>query len=159
MAADGTERHLITIEHGEYPDWSPDGTQLVYASPSGSGSGSQSGRYDLFVIGFDGAAPRDPMRIVDDPDTDFFPAWSPNGEWIAFHRLDAGVFVVRPDGTDERRVSPDRDAGDPVWAPDGRLGWNGPDGFALTDLDACTTTRVPDLQVGMFPSWIPPVSR
>ena len=61
--------------------------------------------------------------------------------------------MVRPDGTDEQRVSPSDEAGGPVWAPDGRLGWSGPAGFSLTDLDTCTTVRPPDLAVGMFPSW------
>jgi TolB protein len=151
MAPDGTDRRLVTDGHGEYPDWSPDGALLVFAAP---GAG---GRYDLYVVEASGG---EPVRITDDPDTEFFPAWSPRGDWIAFHRLDAGVFVVRPDGTDERRVSPDADAGDPVWAPDGRLGWSGPDGFSVTDLTSCTTVRAPDLQVGRFPSWSePPASR
>jgi hypothetical protein len=49
------------------------------------------------------------------------PRWSPDGKWIAFspdRSYGAGVFIVRPDGTDERRLTPT--GGWPIWWPDGR---------------------------------------
>lgn len=144
MAADGTDQRLITSGHGEYPDWSPDGTRLVFAAPGTTGA------YDIFVAPVDGG---EPTAIVTTPGTDFFPAWSPDGRWIAFHRLEAGVFVINPSGSSETQISPDADAGGPVWAPDGRLGWSGPSGFLVTDVDRCVSVRLADVDVELFPSW------
>jgi len=144
MAADGTDQRLVTSGHGEYPDWSPDGTQLVFAAPGAAGA------YDIFVVPVEGG---EPTSIVTTPGTDFFPAWSPDGRWIAFHRLEAGVFVIRPDGSSETRISPNADAGGPVWAPDGRLGWSGPSGFLVTDVDRCESVKLSDVDVEQFPSW------
>jgi WD40-like Beta Propeller Repeat len=149
MAADGSDRRLVTSGHGEYPDWSPDGSQLVYAAPGTDGA------YDVFVIDAGGG---EPEPIVTSGGTDFFPAWSPDGRWIAFHRLEAGVFIVRPDGSQEKRISPDADAGGPVWAPDGRLGWSGESGLRVTDVDDCVTIALPQIDVGLFPSWVRPAS-
>ena len=46
------------------------------------------------------------------------PAWSPEGDRLAYPRPD-GVYVVRPDGSGLVRVSP-RQTGELVWSPDGR---------------------------------------
>jgi TolB protein len=49
------------------------------------------------------------------------PRWSPDGSWIAFspnRGHSAGIFVIRADGTGERRLT--QTGGWPVWWPDGR---------------------------------------
>ena len=63
------------------------------------------------------------------------PAWSPDGAWIAYHSqvdayrglgepgmgLEMEILGIRPDGTDDRRITAD-DVEDsfPAWSPDGR---------------------------------------
>jgi dipeptidyl aminopeptidase/acylaminoacyl peptidase len=98
------------------PRWSPDGSELVVADPTG-----------VVVMQPDGSDP----RLVATPG--FNPAWSPDGRNIAFHRtvdpseyfLDrpctVRTWVVGADGTNERRLEA---LGDgclpaPLWSPDG----------------------------------------
>jgi len=56
------------------------------------------------------------------------PAWSPDGEMIAFAGVDRGdpagfkadVYVARADGSEQRRVTTSEDAFSPLWFPDGQ---------------------------------------
>jgi Tol biopolymer transport system component len=47
------------------------------------------------------------------------PAFSPDGRKLAFSRLGEGLFIVRPDGTGLRRLTPGADDRYPAWSPDG----------------------------------------
>jgi TolB protein len=56
--------------------------------------------------------------------TDNFPAWSPNGDLIAFTRFsedDYDIYTIRPDGTGLKRptTTPGNDAHE-IWSPDGK---------------------------------------
>lgn len=77
--------------------------------------------------------------LHDSPEGSFRPAWSPDGEWIAFasdrdtdwyghsdghgweHTQELGIWVMRADGSDQRRVMHQKDwtYGSPKWSPDG----------------------------------------
>jgi Tol biopolymer transport system component len=133
MTPDGTDLRRVTSGHGEYPDWSPDGSRIVYAAPR---AGS-SGRYDLWTI--DAAGREAPQRVTSEGTSEFAPAWSPDGEWIAYQR-DMGarweLWIVRPDGSGSQRVSPDGEDGVwAAWSPDGLLAWSGTQGLTFVDLD------------------------
>jgi Tol biopolymer transport system component len=93
--------------------WSPDGKQLVFGA--GSGQPDQPD-HKLYVVSADGSDLR-PITTGDQNDMD--PDWSPDGEWIAFHR-DGGLWIVRPDGSDLRRLleGPDTFFAGMAWSPD-----------------------------------------
>jgi TolB protein len=112
---------------------SPDGKTLAFVS-------SRDGQADIWVLDL---AARTSRNVTSHPGGDFRPAWSPDGKWIAFSSDRAplraacpnttapgpapfvtpqylGVYVVRPDGSDLRRISASTEiAGTPHWSPDG----------------------------------------
>lgn len=107
-------------EFGSF-SWSPDGSRLVYASDGIVGG-------DLYSLRADGG---ELGRLTSDGGNDN-PAWSPNGERIAYvhtervrlpsglFRLDAEISLVSAAGGDRRRLT--NDAGQkyaPQWSPDG----------------------------------------
>ena len=83
VRTDGSGRtaplHDLGTGHQTNPDWSPDGSQLVFVMSDGE-------RDDLWVADADGGNPRllldcaGPCRWLDDPD------WSPDGRQILYSR-------------------------------------------------------------------------
>ncbi|BDG60077.1 hypothetical protein [Caldinitratiruptor microaerophilus] len=103
-----------------FPDWSPDGTQIVFM---------RDGR--TWVMAADGSSARPLAAGRDTWDTQ--PSWSPDGRWIALIRhpqdgkSDHGQLVrMRADGTGEQVLV---EAGEPL----GYLAWHpGGEGIAFT---------------------------
>ena len=105
----GTGRRQLTHVGKKHaagaPDWSADGTKIVYAS-------NQTGDYRIWVMNADGSGQR---RLTNDPGfMDLQPAWSPNGRNIVFSRCteqpggsgcDLEVMTAR--GTGMRRLADD----------------------------------------------------
>lgn len=99
-----------------FPDWSPDGKQLVFARHSASD------KHTRIAIGNinDGS-----IRYVTPDDTDaFFPSYSPDGKMIAFcdpHGEDgAQLAVISVDGSNKRRLITLGDIEAASWSPDAR---------------------------------------
>ncbi len=93
------------------PALSPDGRQLLYVADDG-------GDEDIFLQRVGG---ENPINLTADfDDDDFQPAFSPDGERVAFcsRREGGGIFLMGATGEAPTRVS---DQGfDPTWSPDGR---------------------------------------
>ncbi len=92
-------------------DWSSDGRRLVYASPGVMGGTNVLQILDLETRQSSALTPGDA------------PAWSPDGNWITFHRRNASLHIIRPDGSDLRTLGR-------MELPVGFSGWIGfPPGF------------------------------
>lgn len=79
--ADGANTVRLTNNDSvdDMPSWSPNGRYILYRS-------KQDGSSDLMTMWGDGSHV---TNIVQDPhdsfNDEFFPRWSPNGDWIAFY--------------------------------------------------------------------------
>ena len=129
MNSNRTGLHRVLLEKSERSgmwtiqdlSWSPDGTSLVYGKsfqPGGCSGGSVEVQR-IFTISVAGTGERQITAGVL-ADRDMQPAWSPDGQWVAFHHepMDRGLYVMKPDGS-SRRLLDNRGAGYPDWSPDG----------------------------------------
>jgi Tol biopolymer transport system component len=103
------------------PSWAPDGQWLVVSvGVKQALSWGEADIGDLFILDVRGGQIR---RLTDHPYNDLYPAWSPDGQWIAFVRFNpdipgcypvpqietinklcnqASLYLIRPDGSDLR---------------------------------------------------------
>jgi len=93
-----------TLPGGSDPDWSPDGTELVYVAMQTDVERGTSDPIDIKARNSDGSGA--PRTIVGGPE-DRSPAWSPDGSKVVFHRTTAGaagLWVVGADGSNPTRI-------------------------------------------------------
>ncbi|MCL4207257.1 MAG: PD40 domain-containing protein, partial [Pirellulaceae bacterium] len=96
------------------PDWSPNGSLLVYGRNPVSG-----GSEDIFTVQPDGFGL---TQLTSGPEREFDPAWSPDGSKIAFTSFDPNTYstviqVMNADGTGP--FVPIASGFQAVWSPDG----------------------------------------
>ena len=181
MSEDGSRRQRVfrkLLSGVSYypPAWSPDGKSLAVAVVRGNRPYYSIMHSVLLTIGAEGSDAREfaETRGIQGP-----PAWSPDGEYLAFaigeaksfgsnlqddediEKLPSGIYVMRTDGTDLRQVA-DGLVGAPAWSPDGSeillvsggVYVVGPDGSDLRELGPGARTIAPHLAV-----WSPDGSR
>ena len=124
MAIDGSGLTRLTDAPGwdGAPAWSPDTSQIVFASDRAGGPA-------IYVMNADGSNPR---PLTDPSNASLTPSWSPDGRQIAFastqgdetageQGIDAGfeIWVMNADGSDLRRITSDPTAQSlyPSWGP------------------------------------------
>jgi serine/threonine protein kinase len=121
MNVDGTDvRQLTQMGDGAcQPAWSPDGSQLAFASPCRTNREQYPGA-SVWLINVDGSNLK-PLATA--PGGDFDPAWSPGGSRIAFTSLENGwpqIFVMNAEGGERTLLSQgSAHETDPSWSPSG----------------------------------------
>jgi serine/threonine protein kinase/Tol biopolymer transport system component len=136
--SDGTNLQQITTIPGGacQPDWSPDGLHIVFISPCQAQQNDSPDNYSpdnykearLYIINFDGTGL---AAIPSLQNGNFDPAWSPDGNRIAFASLTSGpaqIYVINlVDNVVTPLTQPSTDirmpdwSRQPAWSPDGKL--------------------------------------
>ena len=101
----------------DFPSFSPDGKQIAY---SWDKEGEDGGGIYVRLVGA-GTALR--LTIPPQNASDFSPAWSPDGQWVAFWRHlppHSGIYVVSSLGGPARRITAANWCGGLDWLPDGQ---------------------------------------
>jgi TolB protein len=103
------------------PAWAPDGRHIAFHSITVPGRPYNI--WKLYVEGTRFSFQWDPVQLTDDPAGAFAPAWSPDGQQIAFHSYRDGngnIYLMDTDGANQRRITdhPANDT-DPAFSPDG----------------------------------------
>ena len=115
-----TARTQITAEESQFPDWSPDGSRIVYCAVAGvteinpDGTGRRVLRSGMPSRGADPTCGR--------------ASWSPDGRLIVFDQGAGEIWVMNADGSNPRLLlNGASGTGQPVWSPDGtRIAFTSP---------------------------------
>jgi len=116
MNEDGSDlkKLLDSEEHGYqhfgYPDWSPDGTQIVFSALKPP--------WEILIANADGSG----LHTIDGTTGGMYPDWSPDGKKIAFSVWNGSsdIYTINIVGTDlQKIITSDANEIDPGWSPDG----------------------------------------
>jgi Tol biopolymer transport system component/DNA-binding winged helix-turn-helix (wHTH) protein len=169
MDADGGNQVRLTRNNAldSTAAWSPDGSLIAFASNRDTGPPYNPYNLDIYVMNADGSNVR---RIVDDPEYDVGPQWSPDGRKILFISGRTGnfdVYEMNADGTGQRNLTADNDKPDgaPVWSLDGNSiafarRVDGKNQIFVMDADGRNVKRVThDAANNELPCWSPDGSK
>ena len=126
MNGDGSGQRWLTLSAAGRPAWSPDGGRIAFETLRHAGSRACSDNspspdacnWEIYVMNANGSGQR---RLTRSPGLDRYPAWSPDGRKLLFHRqrsTGGALWIMNADGSGQRRLA----AGfwPRTWSPDGR---------------------------------------
>ena len=160
IAPDGTNHTQLTHAGWDKfdPQWSPDGTRILYADPGWGVDG------DVFVMNADGTGSR---LVTEDGHN---PAWSPDGSSVYYTRFRPlsywarDIFVIHADGTNLATLVENAD--DPDWSPDGtRIAYTSDGQITVANADGTGARQLTDVLTHSYegsnfaPVWSPDGTR
>jgi Tol biopolymer transport system component len=134
MDADGTNKHVLYDSEpgnphvpplaGRNAQWSPDGKKVIFDLCPRCSASTDNSIY-LFDV-----RTKILSKLTDHPASELYPAWSPDGNQIAFVsnrdyvdadsiRYTRDLYVMDADGTNLQRLTKIGFVGSPAWHPDG----------------------------------------
>jgi TolB protein len=128
--------------YDEEPEWSPDGSKIVFARES------VHTYADIYVINVDGTGEM-PLTAAGDYET--APEWSPDGSKITYHATyesisETYIFVMSAYGSGQTRLTFTGYDRHPAWSPDGtKIAFqrsNGNDDIYVMNADGTEATRL-----------------
>jgi Tol biopolymer transport system component len=166
--ADGSGRTIVTaLGNAAWPDWSPNGREIVFVGPGPAGDRQA---WDIYVMNADGSNVR---NLTDSASVDLDPQWSPDGDRILFHSQrnfggeslhENEIYVMDSDGTNEVRLTNDGATDQfPVWSPDGsqvaftsfEAGTQGAVQLVVVNLDGSNRRVIAEDLLGVVIAWQP----
>jgi Tol biopolymer transport system component len=120
---DGSDEHKLTKPGhlDQSPAWSPDGTQIAFASNQ---AGEGRHLFDIYVMDTDGA---NVTRITADSAIEGSPSWAPDGSALTYWHWDGDlsdlfqVYVITLDGQPPVNISDNQADETPLaWSPSGQ---------------------------------------
>lgn len=155
---------LIPSRTGEPADWSPNGDSLLLTQLE-----LDSTDFNVYLMRVDVPAGTTTQLSGEEAVNDAWPAWSPDGEWIAMTRkppraaVGSQIWRLRSDGREAEPLTanPNVHHGPPIWSPDGRFivfqqfTLSNPEmpGIWLLDVETRATHEV--VTPGIQPAWLP----
>ena len=113
MDADGGNKRRLAQNIGTSyngPSWSPDGKRIAYSELYSFNKSTDDFNFEIFVVEVDGG---NKTRLTYARGGDHSPAWSPDGERIAFTSYrtdyswypDSDIYIMDADGRNQRRLT------------------------------------------------------